>query len=292
MSTNYSRLLAIDSWAGAYCLIDGSRREAIIGIPHPQAGSYQVQIQHTNGLGNYAVELLRQNPTPVAQVNRVNPSEQPIEYGVNFTTTIGPGTHTTRFLLAQTASDPADATKRIKTGPVYLVDSFPTQNGTFVRYFQTPDLNIPAGNYTLVVSVDGPNSLEVEAFSQQEVTIYGLNGPRPVPTFATRGEVGGFTMQWQPSPSAGIGGYVVRYTKGSLPNEFESQRAFAANENQGKITGLLNGRPYLVTVLAMGTNGLPSTPAEVQRVIPTEGYGLNAPIIVSAPQRVATAGWQ
>ena len=296
VSTNYSRLSAIDSWASnAYCLIDGTRREAIIGLPYPPAGTYYVQISHTNGLGNYAVELLSQNPTPVVFVSSVQQSEQPIEYGVNFTTFVGeipPTNSVTRFLLAQSSADPTDPLKRIKTGPVYVADSFPTANGTFLRYFHTDALQIPPGEYTLVVSVDGSSILEVEAFSQQKVTIFAGAAPQPVPSFATRGEVGGFTVQWQPSPSPGVDEYVVRYTKGSAPDEFEAQQSFAANQSEGKITGLENGRPYLVTIQAMSTNGLPSANAEVQRVIPTEGYGLNAPFITSTPNRVATAGWQ
>ena len=108
---------------------------------------------------------------------------------------------TTRFHLARTACD-ARTTKPIKSGPAYLVDTFPSENGNHVRVFNTIGLPIPAGEYTLIVSVDDPDSAEVEAFSTQLVTMTHPEAPAPVPSFALRAEPGGFTINWQPSPSS------------------------------------------------------------------------------------------
>ena len=280
-------LRPLDSWPGAYMVLDGSRREAIIGIPNPPAGQYSVELEHTEALGNYAVELLRQNLPPLVTVESVSQTESPTEYAINYTTTLRQGNPPTRFMLAQVECVPG-TTRRVKAGGIYLVDTIASLNGERTYYLHTDSLNVPDGEYHVIVNIDDPQSLEVEAISTQKITVRNAEAPEPVPSFATRANAGGFTISWQPSPSSNILSYIVAYTKSALGNEFEFNVSTDAGARTTTITNLSNGQPYLVTVFAMGTNSLQSRPAEKQRVIPTEGYGLNAPIIVSKPRVGAT----
>ena len=280
-------LRPLDFWPGAYMVLDGSRREAIIGIPNPPGGQYSVAIDHTAGLGNYAVELLRQNLPPLVTVNSVNQTEQATEYAINYSTTLRQGNPPTRFMLAQVECVPG-TTRRVKAGGIYLVDTVPSVNGERTYYLHTQSLNVPDGDYHVIVNIDDPPSLEVEAISTQRITVHNTEAPAPVPSFATGANAGGFSISWQPSPSSNIQNYIVAYTQSALGTEFEFNVSTGPEARTATVTGLSNGHPYLVTVFAMGTNGLQSCPAEKQRVIPTEGYGLNAPIIVSRPRVGAT----
>ena len=81
------------------------------------------------------------------------------------------------------------------------------------------------------------------------------------------------------------------YTKDDDISGIQSAEV-TGNEGQSKtVLGLENGTPYLVTVLAVNEGQFHSEIAAVHRVIPTEGVGLNPPVIVSNPYEFATAGF-
>ncbi len=293
VSAQTSILRAFPQYPGAYLIIDGQRREAIIGLPKPAAGVYQVTLGQTASLGNHAVELLRQNRAPEVSVDSISDRETPGIYVVNYTTVIPRGEPSTRIMLSQATSDPSaryGPAHQSKAGGVYLVHTTFSSNGSHDYVLDTRALEVPDGDYFVVVNVDDPNSLEVEAFSKQRVTVRNVAAPAPVPTFAVRGDNGGFSVRWEPSPSSNVLRYVVAYTQSSQAHDFEFNQAFDASQRIATITNLNNGQPYLVTIFVMGTNGLQSCAAEIQRVIPTEGFGLNPPLIVSRPRKAATVG--
>ena len=153
------------------------------------------------------------------------------------------------------------------------MDTIGSTNGTNTDLLNTTSIPVPDGYYNVVVNIDDPASLEVEDFSTQKITVHNADAPAPVPSFATRGDNGGFTVSWQPSPSSNIQSYIVAYTKSPTAHEFEFHQAVDGDTFTTSVPNLSNGQPYLVTVFAMGTNGFQSSPAETQRVIPTEGYG-------------------
>jgi hypothetical protein len=177
---------------GSYSIIDGSRRECIIGMPNPPGGQYSVQIDHTENLGNYAVELLRQNVAPVVTINSANLTESPTEIQINYNSIIHQGNPPTRFFLAQAECVPG-TTRQIKAGGIYLVDAIPSVNGGNFHYIHTDHLNVPDGDYFVVVNIDDPASREVEAFSTRKFTVHNADAPAPVPSFATRADNHGFT---------------------------------------------------------------------------------------------------
>jgi hypothetical protein len=294
--TNTHILSALDNgtpWtAGSYLILDGARREAIVGVAKPSSGNYFVQIDYTNDLGNYAVELLAENPPPSVQVNNVTNTATPGVYLVNYTTHLEDTNPATRFILCQATSDPTTRFgpgHLIKGGGIYAVDSVASADGTNSHLLDTRSLSVPDGDYNVVVNIDDPASLEAEDFSAQKITVHNASAPLPVPSFATRGDNGGMTVSWQASPSSNILGYIVAYTASSVADQYEFHQSVDGSTLTASVANLTNGQPYLVTVFAMGTNGLQSCPAETQRVIPTAGYGLNPPIISSSPNTGAMA---
>ncbi len=278
---------------GAYAIVNGQRREAVIGLPHPAAGVYFVRVGHPELLGNYSVELLRQNPAPAVTVDAVSSIDEAGVCQVQYTATVPYGEPPLRIYLAQLGAEPgvrSGSARPAKAGGIYLVGSDIAVNGQRTFSLNTWALSVPDGDYHVVVNIDDASSVEAEAFSAETIAIRHREAPAPVPGFAVRGDDGSFKVQWQPSPSTNVLRYVVAYTTSAIPTEFESRCAIDASLRSATITNVANGRPYLVTVFALDANGLPSAPAEIQRVIPTEGFGLNPPVIVSTPPRTAMVG--
>jgi hypothetical protein len=272
---------------GSFAGVDLERREAFFLVSKPASGAYTVRIANGPDLGNYAVEQLRQNPAPTVAILSVSPSGLPGVYLVRYSSLFREGSPVTRIYLTHASAD-----FQHKSGATYLLSTTPTVNGTNEYFLDARALDLPPGRYHVAVNVDDPASLEVEAVSTTEVLVANPAAPLPVPRIAASAGHGSFTVTWDPSPDTNIVSYVVRYTAGDQPYDFESETnvdAVMSDLRTVTVTDLTNGQPYLVTVAAVNGGGYQSENGEVLRVVPTEGPGRTPPVIVSRPKLGATA---
>ena len=86
--------------------------------------------------------------------------------------------------------------------------------------------------------------------------------------------------------------YNRRDFKGSYSRQFDQNIPVGRDTTQFTVDGLINGKPYIISVIATNDEGLSSLPYDIHRVIPTRGPGLTPPVIISEPDTDATAEQQ
>lgn len=271
---------------GAYGQVALDRREAFFSIARPKAGTYTVTVLNDRDLGNFAVEQLRENLAPAVTVDGIEPTATPGVVSVSFTSVIPEGSPQTRIYLSQAGAD-----GKTKSGPRFLLDTFPSETGTAAFEIDTRNQAVAPGLYRVVVNIDDPDSLEVESLSAEEIWVDNLSAPEPVAQLVAMPGNQKFTLAWLPSPSDDVAAYLVRYTASEHPVDYEFQKTVKPGTPLTTVEGLQNGQPYLVTIVAVDVDGYPSRPSPVLRVVPSVGSGLTAPSITSPAPKVATAGY-
>ncbi len=187
--------------------------------------------------------------------------------------------------------------KGSKAGPRYLVHDAPNTVGTNdVAYTIRKDYtNVTPGFYRVAVTIDDPRSLQAEAISTEEIFVNNPLVPEPVQQIVTLARSEKFDIAWQASPSPNVIAYMVRFTKSGMPTDFEYQKTVSSVPSFGNVIHttvdrLVNGQPYLVTVVAVSREGYQSKLGSVTRVVPTEGIGLTLPAMFTPSDQVAVVG--
>jgi hypothetical protein len=263
--------------------------EAFFSLPKPKPGQYTVIIFNDKALGNFAVEYLRQNIAPTVALNSVQTTGG--DYRVNFTSVITERAPTTRIYLCKMGDK-----GQTKAGPRYLVDEFPSASGTNLsRTIYTNYTSVNPGFYRVAVNIDDPFSQQAEALSSEEIFVDNPLVPQPVEHMVGLARNQKFDLAWVTSTSPNVVAYMVRYTKSSQPADFEYQKTVGSQPSYGNVIhttvdGLTNGQPYLVTVVAVSKEGFQSKMGPLTRVVPTEGFGLTLPAMLSPSDQVAVVG--
>lgn len=261
---------------------DSPIKEAYFSLPQPLAGSYTFSIGNSAALGDYSVEHLRQNIPPTLTLNSVASAGGNIT--VDYSSAIE-GTATTRIYLCQQGEN---GTKI--SGARYIMGESSETSGTHQFVIPNATTNVNSGFYRVAVRIDDPDSTIVEVLSDADVYIENPQVPEPVSEFVTLARDRRFDIAWMPNLSTNIAAYVIRYTAGNQPVDFEFQKTVSFVNTTATVDGLKNGQPYLVTVVAVNTDGYQSQIAPVTRVVPTEGFGLSLPAITCPAHQTAAVG--
>lgn len=271
---------------GSYGEVALDRGEAFFVIAKPKAGQYTNTILNWQSLGSFAVEQLDENIDPVVAVTGIQQTSPGI-YDVSYNTTLAQGSPQTTIYLSHVGTDHTRM-----SGPAYQLATFPSVNGAGHYVIDTrvmAGFNIPADSYRVVVDVNDPASAEVEAVSDSEITVDNSLSPAPPTHIETGSGNHSFSVSWTPSVSTNVDNYLVRYTAKSLPVDFEYEQTVGMDATNATVTGLTNGQPYLVTVVAVSGDGYESPVGEIERVAPSVGFDMDPPLITSAPNVGATA---
>ena len=222
-------------------------------------------------------------------INSVQQTNTPGVYEISYNSVVRQGYPTTSIYLSKVGRNHS-----YKDGETYLIDSFPATNGQSTYELDARNLDIDPAMYYVAIDIDDPNSIVAEAVSDQEVVTGNAMAPDPVSNIALAGGNGSFSVSWQPSDSFALANnvdnFLIRYTTNAVPDEFESEMTVGYDMTNAIVTNLVNGQPYLVTVVAVDENGYESPQGEIERVVPSLGYDLDPPVITSTPNVGATAG--
>jgi|GEM_PF-763179 len=270
---------------GRLPLVD-QNREASFVVTQPATGNYDILVDSV-GLSNVAVEYLRENLRPAAAVHAVTQGAGDNNITVNYTTDIREGIPTTEFYLTRANADFTDT-----VGPRFDAGVFTSANGTF-DYTLPTDLEVPPGTYNIAVVVEDPDSLRTEAISEQLVYYGNADSPTAPENIQTRSGNGSITVGWEGSPEPNVVGYIIYYRPDAEGTENDERFESVAEDTRlTTINGLRNGQPDLLRVVAVNDEQTPSPSSRTVRVVPTIGFGLTPPCIVSQPDIDATAGQQ
>ncbi|MBZ0257800.1 fibronectin type III domain-containing protein, partial [bacterium] len=127
--------------------------------------------------------------------------------------------------------------------------------------------------------------------SDQQVRVMNPEDPIPVTGIAVEEDNGGFTVKWNKPDDDRVEGYTILYTTLDDLGHFDEQIAVTdPDKTTYKVTGLENGQPVLLTVVAVNESGDRSLITEVVRVVPEDPDGTTSPEIISVPGTDAEAG--
>lgn len=259
-----------------------SDREATIYLEDPMPGDYEVMIGNAAELQNYAVELLSVIPEPEIEIASVTNTQTDGVLRVNLLADVGTNMPAVKFFLVE--DDDPDAGG-------YCLSTNLVADGATSYDVDLRNLDLISGDYQIMAQVDDGLNDFVHAFSDEIIEVIDENAPAAVQLVASRSGDGSFTIQWQPGSETNLSHYEIVFTKADDPNDEIASTAVAVDEVRGTVAGLENGHPYLVSVTAVTLDGISSRIDDIHRVIPTKGFGLNPPVIVSQPDEETTAGF-
>ncbi len=250
----------------------------------PAAGEYQVQVENGASMGEFSVVGAVQDPEPYVDVIDVFfDEEDPDLFIVAFDSGDLDGTPENRFLLTE---DPES-----ELGTEIFPLALEEEDGVTLALFDLQQIEVAPGDYHVLVTADDGRNARVSDYSEFTVYVEDPNAPQPVTVLRSRSQKNGFTVEWDPAPGDDIEHYTVLYTRDDDISGIQSAETTSRDSLSKTVFGLENGTPYLITVVSVNNEGFHSEVAAVHRVIPTEGLGLNPPVIVSDPFEFATAGF-
>ena len=249
-------------------------------LHQPAAGSYRVDIQNGDELGNPTIEMLLEDVVPDIQFLSVEETASPQYLRMNWSVS--------GIVEPVTVGVYLDTNRRNYDGTLLATVQEDGTVGSALVPIDDPAIS--PGDYFTMLSLDDGESAVKSVYSRRTVRVERPDCPRPVEGMAILSEDQGFTVQWQPNAEANIAEYIVLYTANDSPSDFENQITLEAGETSTSVTGLANGTPILVAVAAVDDEGRRSEARTILRVTPGSNTGaIMPPRIVSDPDTDATA---
>lgn len=256
-------------------------QSASIFLSSPPAGTYEIQILDEPALGEFSVEVLAEEPRLEIEIVDVQPTETERVFEITY--------------RGVDPDDIAEVTLYVgsdRTGfDADLVAILDKAAGEHTVTVDLNDLGLYPGQYYFAAIMEDGIREPVQAITDRPVRITDPNAPAPVTDIRLAPADGALGVEWEPSPGPNVEEYLVLYSYGDNQNlhQFENWEYADPESNRLTINYLDNGRPYLVTVVAVNSDGNESEPVRILRGIPTRGFGFNPPVIVSIPDENVTA---
>jgi hypothetical protein len=262
-------------------------REAYFTLSAAKSGEYEFIIDDNQKMGDFTVEVLRQNAKP--SLGLVVASEAPNRDG-----TVRKGMFKIDWFEEESDVPDAniefylDSDNKIPNGikAASKKRSEFEEDGVFT--FPTDHLGVQPGWYYVYMLIDdGLNSPTIK-YADQKIWVDMDEAPKPVEHFNCVAGDGELTINWIKPEDQGVYYFDIYYGKESEYQINDMQAISHLGENQRTITGLENGTPYLVSVMAVDEDGNTSGKRVIQRVVPRATPGASIPVILSTPKGNAT----
>lgn len=259
--------------------------EQVILLVDPIAGTYEVTVQNGDALGDFEITALVQDAPPTGHITSVYAGPEQGQFVVTWEDSDLEGTNTVRIFL--------DEQRGGNDGfPVATIE--PASNvGSYT--IDTTNLQIQPGHYFVALVIEDGTNAPVHCVSDNAIEVLPVGRPEPVSRLRVHPEDGGFQLQWSPSPTDNVVGYLVQWREDHEDlGTFDQQlwtREDGSDPTSAFVSGLTNGQPVLVRVVAVGSDQLRSAPSEILRAIPRKWNSGHAPRITSTPDTDATAGY-
>jgi hypothetical protein len=151
--------------------------------------------------------------------------------------------------------------------------------------------DIAPGEYAIVVVVDDGINPPQYGFTDSWFTIVDPLAPDPIAGLRSGADNEAIHLEWDPSPSDTVEFYKVMSAEDTEADALISNVMTPADVTSHTLRRLVNGRPYLATVVAVDGEGRESRVEEIHRIVPTVGPGFTPPYITSEADDDATAGY-
>jgi len=260
-------------------------REQVMLILDPKPGIYIVEIQNSGELGNFTVEALTRDEQPVGEITSIVEGEIEGVYIISWEKFDQEGSVLVDLYL--------DYDPDLQDG--YYITTIQSDQSQGEYTLDTRYLNVQPGEYFVTLKFKDNTNTPVSISSYEMIVVIPENCPEPVYNLKYLPDDGKFHISWDPSESTNILGYEVLYTE-----EFEDLGEIKQSEfipvekgqTSATVSGLKNGVPLLVSVVAVGKDYLQSLLGEIVRIIPESFEEREPAIIVSLPDLDATVGYQ
>lgn len=262
-------------------------REAYFSLASAKIGQYELIVNEPQKLGEYTIEVQRQNEKPSLDVVVASDA-------VNRDGTVNTGMFRIDWLGGDEDNFDVnvdfylDTDNKIPNGIKAVskkLDEF-KEEGTFT--FPTDHLGVqPGWYYVYMLMNDGLNSPTIK-YSDEKIWVDMDEAPKPVEQFKCVAGDGEFTVKWVQPDDPDIYYYDIYYGKENDSEVMDIQTYVQPGYDEITITGVINDTPYLVSVLAVDIDGNTSGKKVIQRVVPRVMAGGSVPVILSTPNRNAT----
>jgi hypothetical protein len=254
---------------------------------NPVPGEYRAVVDNAEMLGDFSMDVLGEDSPPYGEIVLMEgPDESDlvdifwfvddIEIPTEVSFYLQPfGTITGGILLSST-----------------IVEESSTEDNIGYELIDLSIIDAPPGNYEIMMKVDDGKNEPYYSFSEYQIDFENPDAPDPVLYVASAPGDGSITVEWVPSESENIDHYSIVYSDSLVSEEFDQNIPVGKDTTRFTVDGLLNGKPYIISVIATNDEGLSSLPYDIHRVIPTRGPGLTPPVIISEPDTDATAEQQ
>ena len=272
--------------AAGYARVNVEAREVVVLLIDPQPGQYDIEVQQAEDLNDFSVDAVVQETLPYAGILQVDgPTEEGMIDIYWAAEDISQPTTVSAYLEPDTEGNQGVLlTTRV-------IEQTPPEDDVEIFTIDLNDIEAQPGDYYIMLKTDDGTNAPDFSYSDVQFTFEDPDAPEPVLTIASGVGNEHFTVAWTPSESPDVAYYNVLYTLDSDFSDSIERFTVDSETTEATITGLKNGTPYLVTVIAGNGDGIESTPYDIHRVIPSAAPGQSPPLITSAPDTDATAGY-
>lgn len=268
-----------------YSRFNAAGKEQAFVLLNPATGTYTATLHDETGLGNYIIEALVEDALPSGRIISITETTDPDQILITWEDQDEEGIPGVRIFLEH------DSTSAHGTQVAYI--SAEDNVGYYI--LDVTALHVQAGDYFVRLALDDGVNAPFSLFSHQSVTIEPVGAPEPVSNIRYMPGEGGFIISWDPSPSENLLGYFVKYRLDTESKGPFDRKEFVPVDNPygtlAVISGLQNGYPVLVEVVAVGENFMQSLPSEVLRITPWAEGAQHDPYITSTPDADAVVGY-
>ncbi|RJP29346.1 MAG: hypothetical protein C4527_11150 [Candidatus Omnitrophota bacterium] len=263
-----------------FTLHNPSVKDAIFFLNNPKGGTYVVTILNPEELGDFEVKAIAQNHHPHVEIVSLESTDVDGMYRIRWIDRDHDDDAVIGFYL--------DNNRQGYDG--YFLTQINEDEEEDTLLLDIGSLTIRPGYYYVMLKIeDGVNAPRF-AYSDVPIHVANPRHPAPVTELAVDARDGEFTLFWLPVDAPNISRYQILATNEWALEDFTPLLSVPASVNSFTFSGVRNGLPLLLTVVAIDEDGLSSEPATTLRVVTRAEKGRSHPVIVSLPDTDALAG--
>ena len=269
-----------------YSRANPDAQEIVVLLINPAAGDYEVTVENAEVLKNFSVDAVAQNRLPYAGIIQLDgPNDDGIiDLYWAAEDISGPAT-VTAYLEQDTKGNSGIAVSES------VIDKSTPDDEIELMSIDLSNVDAQPGVYYVMLKIDDGINAPDYSYSEIQIEFEHPDAPAPVPAIATAPGYQSIEIAWEPSESSTVDYYQIVYSRDTDTAAEDQILTVSPQTTEATIPNLINGQPYLVSIIAGTADGIESAPSEYHRVIPTAGPGLDLPIITSSPDTDATSGY-
>ncbi|MDC0065685.1 fibronectin type III domain-containing protein, partial [Verrucomicrobia bacterium] len=275
----------------AFANLNTGAREAYFSLRSAKSGQYMFTIKDAAKLGNYAVEVYRQNEKPTIDMlvaSEPANKDGTVNTGMFQVDWIGSDADTPDAMVEFYLDTDSKIPNGIKAASKKMSELVEEETFTF----PTDHLQIQPGWYYVYMVIDDNKNSPTIRYADEKIWVDRDAAPKPIESFTCTPGNKEFTIEWSDNKNSedDVYYYDVYYgQENSGEIEYAMEIAHAGTTKR-VVKGLTNGRPYLVSIVAVDREGNNSGKKVIKRVVPRAAIGSSKPIFLSVPVESATVG--